>query len=30
MIPFGNRLRFNEPGTGAQPSDEAAGNGTCG
>ncbi|MCZ1006430.1 glyoxalase superfamily protein [Streptomyces lydicus] len=28
--PFGNRLRFTEPGTGAQPSDEACASGTCG
>ncbi|WP_328383006.1 VOC family protein [Streptomyces sp. NBC_00400] len=28
--PFGNRLRFNEPGTGTQPSDEASASGTCG
>ncbi|MGA4949346.1 glyoxalase superfamily protein [Streptomyces lydicamycinicus] len=28
--PFGNRLRFNEPGAAAQPSDRAPASGTCG
>ncbi|MEU8913880.1 MULTISPECIES: glyoxalase superfamily protein [Streptomyces] len=28
--PFGNRLRFNEPGAAAQPSDGAPATGTCG
>lgn len=28
--PFGNRLRFNEPGAAAQPSDGAPASGTCG